>query len=171
MSNSTSIQANETLFDVAIREYGHLQGIKNLIQDNDLGFTDEPEAGTDMEIDSSASFITLSKVSIATASELSDTPNEETVKAGQNMFDLAIQVYGDLSGILNLANDNDKSLTDDLEAGETLQCREETISDTVVDFFSNREQKPATALTDTETEELTPEGIGYWQIEYDFIVS
>jgi hypothetical protein len=171
MTETTSIQAGETLFDVAIREYGHLQGVLNLIKDNGLGFTDEPAAGLALEVDRSASFDNLKSARISAVEETTDLPNEVTVQAGQNMFDIALQVYGDLSGIIELAKDNGKGLTKDLTAGEVLKSRSKLKNKPVADFFEGRKSKPATGLNQSESEQLKPEGIGYWAIGLDFIVS
>ncbi len=169
MSSTTPILSGETLFDVVIRKYGHMQGIAQLVKDNDIGFTDDAVAGEQLLFDDDVSYNDLATVTIETETE--EAANEVTVEAGQNIFDLVIQVYGDLSGLKNMADDNDLGLTDDINAGATLKTRSDVDNQLVVDYLNGKGIKPATALTDTETEELTPEGIGYWQIEYDFIVS
>ncbi len=171
MTSTTSIQlqAGETLFDVAIKRYGHMQGLLNLIIDNDLGFTDEPKPGVVLEIDNSVSFKNLKKIKIAT--QVDELPNEAVVKARQNLFDMSLQIYGDLSGLIELAEDNDLNLTQELTPGTKLKSRIEVKNKQVVSFFKARKNKPATGLSISETEKLKPEGIDYWAIEYDFVVS
>lgn len=171
MTNTTSIQLKpgETLFDVAIKRYGHMRGLLNLIDDNGLGFTDEPIPGHVLEVDGSVSFTNLKKLKIAT--QVSKLPNVETVRAGQTLFDLALQIYGDLSGLGELTEDNYLNLTQDLTPGYVLKSRSELKNKQVVNFFKASKNKPATGLTTTQTEELKPEGIGYWALEYDFVVS
>ncbi len=169
MSNTTPILSGETLFDVVIRKYGHMQGIAQLVQDNGIGFTDDAVAGEALLFDDDVSYSELSTVTIETETE--EASNEVTVEPGQNIFDLVIQVYGDMSGLKNMANDNNLNLTDDIGAGTILKTRSDVDNSLVVDYLNGKSIKPATALTDTETEELTPQGIGYWQIEYNFKVS
>jgi len=171
MTTTTSIQlkAGETLFDVAVKHYGHMQGLLNLINDNGLGFTDEPLAGHVLELNESVSFGNLKKITIAT--QVSALPNVETIKAGQSLFDMALQIYGDLSGLKELAGDNKLNLTQDISAGQILKSRPNLKNRYVVAFFKDRKYKPASGLTPAESEELKPEGIGYWAIEYDFEVS
>lgn len=93
-----------------------------------------------------------------------------TVQPGQTIFDLAIQEYGDLSGLVELASDNNKSLTADIVAGENLKVGQ-TKNKLITDFYKGRSIKPATGTTESEIEQLKPEGIGYWAIEHDFVVS
>lgn len=92
------------------------------------------------------------------------------VQPGQTIFDIAIQEYGDLSGLADLAGDNNKSLTADIAAGENLKVGQ-TKNKPITDFYKGRNIKPATGTTESEIEQLKPEGIGYWAIEYDFEVS
>lgn len=171
MTTTTSIQlqAGETLFDVAIKRYGHMQGLLNLIDDNGLGFTDEPSAGHVLELNEAISFGNLKKITIAT--QVSELPNIEIIKAGQSLFDMALEIYGDLSGLSELTGDNELSLTQDISPGDILKSRPNLKNKYVVAFFKSRKYKPATGLTPAESEQLKPEGIDYWAIEYDFEVS
>ena len=169
MIKTTSILPGETLFDVAVRDYGHMQGVFNLAKDNGIGMTDDLSPGTELKVDDSISFKALKGISISL--QTTELPNDVTAEPSQNMFDLAVQVYGDLSGVFNLAKDNGKEMTGELTAGEVLKSRKEVANKLIVDFYKGRNIKPATGLSPEESNELKPEGIDFWAIEYDFIVS
>ena len=169
MNNTTVILSGETLFDVAIKRYGHMQGLAKLIADNGLSFTDEPTPGYVLELDESVSFDNLKTVIVA--AQVTELSNESTIEAGQNIFDMALQIYGDLSGLVELSNDNGKALTDEVTAGEKVKSRNQLKNKLVVQYYQGKNLKPASGLSPAESEELKPEGIGYWAIEYDFEVS
>jgi hypothetical protein len=169
MIKTTSILPGETLFDVAVRDYGHMQGVFQLAKDNGIGMTDELAPGGELEVDESISFKELRGISIAL--QTVELPNEVAAEPYQNMFDIAVQLYGDLSGVFQLAKDNSKDMTTELLPGEVLKSRKEVINKLIVDYYRGRNIKPATGLSPEENEQLKPEGIDYWAIEVDFIVS
>ncbi|MBI9064880.1 MAG: hypothetical protein JEZ14_23035, partial [Marinilabiliaceae bacterium] len=108
---------------------------------------------------------------ISISLQTTELPNEVTVEPSQNMFDLAVQVYGDLSGVFILAKDNGHEMTGELSAGEVLRSRKEVANKLIAGFYKGRNIKPATGLSPEESNELKPEGIDFWAIEYDFEVS
>lgn len=169
MIKTTSILPGETLFDVAVREYGHMQGVFELAQDNGVGMTNALEPGTELSIDDAVSFKTLKGITIAL--QTSELPNEVMAEPYQNMFDLALQAYGDLAGVFQLAKDNELDMTADIKPGDVLKTRKEVINKLIFEYYRGRGIKPATGLTPEENELLKPEGIDFWGIEYDFIVS
>ncbi|MBI9063289.1 MAG: hypothetical protein JEZ14_15010, partial [Marinilabiliaceae bacterium] len=83
MIKPTNILPGETLFDVAVRDYGHLQGVFNLAKDNGIGMTGDLSPGTDLKIDDSLSFKALKGISISL--QTTELPNEVTVEPSQNM--------------------------------------------------------------------------------------
>lgn len=68
-----------------------------------------------------------------------------TIKArsNQNLIDIALQEYGSVEGLVDLAMRNGKSITDLLQIGETLQLGEPTNAD-IVKFYADKEIKVAT---------------------------
>lgn len=85
---------------------------------------------------------------------------EHTVITGQSLFDVAITVYGDVTGVIWLVRDNGLSgPTDRIYEGQKLLYRAEAI---------NLRQKiylqdfPVIA---TITDKEKPEGIGFWQVQ------
>lgn len=99
----------------------------------------------------------------------------KTIKAQnkQNLFDIAIQAYGNLDHVLELALANNKSVTSELEAGEELEIHEVTDVDTnVIALFETRTIKPATASSQAELELLNQNcGIGCMIVGLTFIVA
>lgn len=87
-----------------------------------------------------------------------------TVKAGQNLGDIAVQYCGDHQAIFELARLNNLSVTDDVAAGSVL------ILPDVVEKRVRRVYVDGNYYPATDSENIN-EGIGYWGIEIDFIVS
>jgi hypothetical protein len=89
----------------------------------------------------------------------------------QSLFDIAVQSLGSVSAVFELATENDLSITEALTAGQSLGLSEVYSSD-VADYFTNKKIKPATAITSTDyNETIAQEGIEFWAIEMDFVVS
>ncbi len=168
MLATSVILSGETLFDVAIREYGHMQGISQLASDNGISLTGDVVPGTQLQIDNSVLF-DLPEVQIEKYTEVA--PNSYVVEASQNIFDVAIQKYGSLEGLVLLAEDNSKDLTEELSTGEILKTRNTVKNKLVVDYLNGAGLKIATGLTPEQNEDLAPEGIDYWAIGVDFVVS
>lgn len=63
-----------------------------------------------------------------------------TVREGQSLYDIALQWYGDIEGYFWLLEDNRLTVESEIRAGQTLQIREDFISDNAVFFRdTNRE--------------------------------
>lgn len=60
----------------------------------------------------------------------------------QNMVDLALQEYGSVSAIIDLARDNEISIDADIEAGETYAIDETKIVDLRMVKFLKSNNKP-----------------------------
>lgn len=94
--------------------------------------------------------------------------NTVTVKSMQSLFDLAIQSSGSVEAIFDLAIKSDLSLTDRLIVGSKLDAVN-AVSLEVLDYYNTNKILPATETTGSLAERL--QGIGYWAIGIDFIVS
>lgn len=91
---------------------------------------------------------------------------ETKVIAGQSLFDIAIQKSGAVESVFDLAVTNDLSITGPLFAGQELidaPVRDQDIAG----YYRVKGLTPATALNAGEN----GEGIEFWAIERDFIVS
>ena len=94
------------------------------------------------------------------------------VTSRQSLFDVAVQHCGTWEAALDLALLAGISLTDDLTVGDTLTLTEPADTQTVQTFAVNR-YEPATACTNTDILTILDqqEGIDFWGIEFDFVVS
>ena len=89
------------------------------------------------------------------------------VQTGQTLLDLALRECGSDEGVFPLASRNGLSITDALEPGQVLEVApEDVVNQEVVDYYKAKNILPA-----TELETPLEEGIEFWAIEYDFIVS
>lgn len=96
-----------------------------------------------------------------------------TVLNNQSLYDLAIQFTGYATNALLIALENSISPTDELVAGDSITIPDGIeVEDAIVSFFSNNNYIPASALTETQLQEVEGcEGIGCWAIGIDFVVS
>lgn len=87
------------------------------------------------------------------------------VKIDQTLMDIALQEYGDIDGVFWLVQDNTDliGITDTLQEGQSLIIREEKIKPKMVEVL-----KSANIAT---AGKARGEGIGYWVIGIDFIVT
>jgi hypothetical protein len=86
------------------------------------------------------------------------------VKIDQSLADIAIQEYGDISGLVYLVQDNPNLLgiTDNIYEGDTLLIREIPINKPMVDYLRPFEIATVKGARGT--------GVNYWAVEVDFIV-
>ncbi|WP_367867903.1 hypothetical protein [Pedobacter sp. WC2423] len=94
---------------------------------------------------------------------------EAVVDQGQSLLDVALQHCGDVSVIFDIAVLNGVSVTEKLKPGTVLILPEVSDAGMVRYFFQNN-FIPATDTGSVKAIEL-PEGIDYWAIGIDFIVS
>jgi len=91
-------------------------------------------------------------------------------KSGQTLFDIALQVYGTIEGVFGLLADNPgktSTLTDEPTPGTELMVNGTVLNKYVANEYANRGIIPATGIH----HEYQGEGIGWWIIEDDFIVT
>lgn len=89
----------------------------------------------------------------------------------QSLFDIALQEFGSIEAIFNIIQDNQNlfnGITDNVNIGDEINIR--AISDkenkTVKNYYKINKLKPA-----TKDELMINEGIGYWVIEQNNIIS
>ena len=99
--------------------------------------------------------------------------NKVTVSYGQTWIDIAMQELGDVERVLELVLLNGRSLTDELKAGEVLSVPDYDPSKRrLIQLFSSSVNKPASGESLTASNDVSiGEGIEFWAIENDFIVS
>ena len=70
----------------------------------------------------------------------------------QTLSDIALQVYGDLSGLPGIARANGISITAELGVNTTLECPDVVYDAYLQDYVRKYGIKPATAYDDSEGE-------------------
>jgi hypothetical protein len=93
------------------------------------------------------------------------------VQAGQSLFDIAVQYLGDVERVFEIADINGLMTTNEVEPGTWLVVPDLDMAKRyVVDAFSKRNLSPA-SITDSGIEAAALDGIDYWAIEDDFIIT
>lgn len=92
---------------------------------------------------------------------------------GQSTIDIAIQQLGDISGVFGLLELSGLGITDELCTGQQLELPPLQADKQIAGYYAAHRIAPATAITidNTGGGELLLEGIEFWGIEYDFILS
>ena len=160
------VKSGMTLLDAAAASAGSAEDFFSFVLLNGLSFTDDIAPGTVLQ--------TTGKTYKASL-----PPNNDhiTVKAilifpGQTLADMAIQQLGSVEAIFALANLNGLSISDEIMPGQTLNYSLTPYDKNVYKLYQDKKLKPASAVSKPGQE--TPvdlEGIGYWIIQKDFIVS
>ena len=98
-----------------------------------------------------------------------------TVLHNQSLLDLALQHTGTIESIFELAVLNEKSVTDDMVAGASLNVpplSEGARNKDILAYYTAKKLQPATAFTKADEEVFKRlEGISIWAINLDFVVS
>lgn len=89
---------------------------------------------------------------------------------GQTLIDLTLQSSGSADAAILAAIANDVSLTADLDVGSELDDIN-VQNATIATYYENKSLKPATALTDVENNVSNEQGLEFWIIETDFVIS
>jgi len=162
----TVVDVGDSLFDVAVREYGHIQGIYDLVKANGVGFSDSLPVGTVLQAEETGKYAETSTAD-ATVIGKQTTPLVK-VEPGQNIFDIAIALGGSVEYVLGLVKDNGLSFSSVVPAGVELKVIGDPKNKTVAQYFSNR--RIATGADIRIDGKAVLEGVDYWAIEKDFIV-
>jgi len=89
------------------------------------------------------------------------------VSPGQNIYDIAVQEYGSIEGILKFRENSEFSFTQDINPGDRIEVPGEVVNRNVQEFLK---LYPKIATGNNFSENIL-EGINYWAIEVDFVVS
>lgn len=87
------------------------------------------------------------------------------IKRYQTLLDFATQNAGDASQVIAVALANGVSITDDIDAGSLLSV--DVVNTSVQQYFV---KNAVDVTTQPATIEGSFEGVGYWEIENDFII-
>ncbi|MBN1185777.1 MAG: hypothetical protein JXB49_26075, partial [Bacteroidales bacterium] len=98
---------------------------------------------------------------------------EVKILKGQTLADIAIQETGCLDGLFDLAITNGISMTEQLSSGSDIDIADTDINEQAYRLVKLENVKPATEFGYVLSggEDPMPEGIGYWSVGIDFIVS
>ena len=94
---------------------------------------------------------------------------DSIIHQGQSFLDKVIEQTGDIENTFDMALLNNASITDDLVVGAYVKVSTVT-KKSVVDFY-NEYNRPATALTNEQQQEVQSLGIGSMIIEQNFRVA
>lgn len=88
----------------------------------------------------------------------------------QSILDIALQHTGSVENAFALALANGLSLTDDLAVGNWLMAdsQELNANKEILNYYQSKNIQPATAITAVVEQ---PQGISYWAISTEFIIS
>jgi len=195
MGNTATVRVSEdqSLDDVALQWLGSAEAAFALAEKNGLSVTDELSPGQELflpdviDADIAAYYSGKAIVPALFASTFAesiapdtivvtvvsaDMPQGKYVKAsdGQTLFDIAVQRLGSAEAAYALAEKNSLSVTDELYPGQVLYLTD-TADKSVASFYDKRGLVPSTWASDSVIDELLKEGIDYWAIQVDFIVS
>jgi hypothetical protein len=101
-------------------------------------------------------------------------PKEVEILKGQTLADMAVQETGWFEGLFDIAVTNGISITEEVAAGTNLNFKDTDVNEQVYRFAKLENIQPATAFGYVLTEggeEPVLDGVEFWAIEIDFIVS
>lgn len=92
-----------------------------------------------------------------------------TIIEKQNLYDIALQETGDILAVFDIAAENGLSVTSEMSPGDELIIPEGVDGNReILAYYTMNGIRPATgAIEDAEI----LEGIDYWYIDIDFIIS
>lgn len=94
-----------------------------------------------------------------------------SVHDGQTLFDVSTALYGDSSQAMQLAYENNLSLTDNLFSGQKIKPIESKQNFQVLQVYKQNATIPATGVAKEFIKIILPGGIGHMQIGNNFKVS
>ncbi|EKB58418.1 hypothetical protein [Bergeyella zoohelcum] len=91
----------------------------------------------------------------------------------QSILDIALQHTGSVENAFALALANGLSLTDDLAVGNWLiaDSQELNANKEILNYYQSKSVQPATAISGKQEAGSQLEGVGYWAIKTEFIIS
>jgi hypothetical protein len=87
----------------------------------------------------------------------------------QSLFDLAVQAAGSVEAVFDIADLNGWGITEELPAGARVEIST-VLNRQVAEYYRVNGISPATGIT-ADDAPAVQEGVEFWGIEYDFMVS
>lgn len=132
---------NQNIFDIATQEYGGVEGVFWIMTDNNIPDLDQEMAtGTELYIREG---VTIPEFIEYTAPERAAVDYKTViVEQGQNLFDIAVQEYGGIEGVVHLIQDNGLDVNARLEPGQELKVfKSKAVDKAVESYLSDRRIK------------------------------
>jgi hypothetical protein len=155
----------QSIFDIAIKTTGSLEGIFDLLIDNGIDNLESVElGGVSIEYEKTQAVSYFSEIGATTTVETFGTyrPRE-----GQNIFDLALMLYGDIERVFTILSDNGLENIESSSLGG-IDLIYERQNNAITRFFSSYNKAVNTGELAAEDE---AQGIGEMIIESTFIIS
>lgn len=101
-----------------------------------------------------------------------ENTGEYRVFENQSWLDISNVLYGNPSFAYDLAEANHSTITAEVLAGRMIKYNKNISANKLVLLsLSSNKSIPATAISDDYSAENTMQGIDYWAIQMDFVVS
>jgi len=160
------VEQGMTLVDAVIATAGSMEDYFAFCALNDLGYTDDVQSGESLQATGNkyqaSARLTNDHITIKPVFTLFN----------QTVFDMATQQLGSLEAVFALAQLNNMALSDDLQTGQQLNYSITPFNKAVLKIYQDNGYKPATGCTlPGQQPPVGLQGIGYWAIGFDFIVS
>jgi hypothetical protein len=169
MVQKITVQSNQNLLSIATGDGRSIEAVLDIMTQTGLSITSMLEPGQSISFDLTGKKYETPPSAyrgVYVAGALSIA-----VRNNQNLIDIAFQEAGSLEGLIDLMKLNGLSVTQVLNAGQalTFQMDDRYLTDTLA-YIKGKNLRPATGRTAVEGVEYL-EGIDYWAIQEDFIVS
>lgn len=160
-NNTTTVQPGQTLADIAILHYGTTEALPYIAAENGLSVSASVAQGEMLVLPTLSLLVKPEKQ----PEKSTQAFREVVVQPGQTLPDIAIQYTGGVDAWNDIASLNGLGIGAVLQAGSTLKIPA-IKNKKVAAFYSATEYFPAAGAINTYGE-----GISWWGIEIDFIVS
>jgi hypothetical protein len=184
----------QTLIDIAIQHCGSADAVYDISVLNGLSVTDELVPGTALILPnvvnaeiviyydnkglcSATALVAQAELVLSVVDTfISIAPVAKKgvciVLDNQDLLDVAVEYCGSADAAYDIALLNDLTVTDDLTPGIELKLPS-VVNKKIASYYKTKGLEPATGITMNSENPLpvSLEGIGYWAIETDFIIS
>lgn len=163
------VSDGENILDIVCTNTGDAGLLVQAALLNGVSITDEIDIGTTLIVQP----FSIPAKTIVLSTAVKKIP-PATIADGQVLVDLAMQYLGDAGRLVELALLNGNSITDEPDTGAAVSIPGvvDITKQFIVDLFIKWKQYPASKYDgDVDGEGNKLEGIGYWAIAIDFIVS
>ena len=165
MEQKITVTNNQNILDIAVKELGGLSGLFAAAQANGISITDD--------LDGMVLLLDVPENKTVEVVRADETQVEEQLFIHpiyqQNLLDIALQESGSISAVFDYMLLNGISLTEPLP--ESLKIAAVAEKD-ILDFYKFHNVRPATGgEVNKDSIPEYKEGIDYWAIGIDFIVS